>query len=327
MTRIIMNKSVISDAMRINSCCDDYVAILKCSLVELHSNSGIYACIRGVDGEPINVYVASNRKLISKITDEDKSECWIEAVREGESDDVCACRRESDGTVKRSSVCLGVQTPTIPESTCNIMRKHSDKEHRVVLIENTKRYNETEMEALNKRSVMELKSIDSSGVDIIYFDGAEKLVRRLLYAGCPELTVFVTGEGDLDAVVRTLKKISHQAPFSNKISVVCKEKYAPASDTLVLVGRGEDVAEHNIEKIFVSVRSDGEETVAWVGQSTECPQSRMETTQIKPSLLYYATSVMSELVLGAVSKRDAKGRRLYRIEAQTLKTETVIRED
>ncbi len=327
MKKIILDKALFSEIIRINTTCDSYVSVLKCSLFKLHDNSELYACLHSNEGTPCNLYIADNSEDIAARRDGNKEKEWIEVVGKGEADSIVFCRETANG-IEKSEVVCGEKTAMISTSLCQTMSRLSSDANEVTLLCHKKKYGNAEKEAFQKRSVIDLATVDSRGVDIIYFEGADKLVEKLLYGGCRELTVFVTEVNKAKSIRKSLEKISKKAPFSNRIAVVCGERYNPRTASRVLVGRASDM-KHNVEtKIFMaSSYGEGEGLSISVGQNTEEMIPDVMDGRVKPHAIHYITSIMSELVLRSITAKTYSSKRLFKVNAKNLITETIIKED
>ena len=327
MKRVIIDKALFNELVRINSACDTYCTVLDCSLVQLHENSDLFACVHSTeDGFPCKVYVANDQKSIERHRAGIEETEWIEVIGGPESERIHLCRI-SNSRIERSPIFVGSEVAKITRPLAHTMERLSNDHNSVYIITNSKAYDEADREALQKRSVIDLSAIDSSGVDIIYFDGADKLIEKLLYGGCRELNVFITDIGRAKAILESLKKLSRKAPFSNRLTVIVGECYAPKSKPSILVSKGEAATVGVPAHIFFSVNyAEGEGVGVSVGQNTANIIPDPSEHHLKPYTLHYVTSVMSELILHAVSTKQYHARRLFKVNAKSLVTETVIKE-
>ena len=328
MKSVIIDKALFSEVLRINVAYDSFCTVLNCSLVKLHENAELYACVRSTEGIPCKLYIANSRDNIEKSRIGSAEIEWIEAIGNTETVNVCLCHKDTSSAILRTSAFLGVQTPMISNQLCRTMERLSNERNTISVICHKKKYGEAEKNAFQKRSVVDLSAIDSSGVDIIYFDGADKLVEKLLYGGCRELTVFVTEEGKARSVLNLLDKLSRRAPFSNRITVVIGATYAPKTTSTLLVGKAEDMFADIHAKVFFSVHyEEGDGISISVGQNTTDFIPNPTDHRLKPYTIHYTTSIMSELILHAISTQEYHARRLFKINAKNLVTETIIKED
>ena len=329
MKKVILDKALYADVLCVNAEYDSFCTVLHCSLVKLHKNAELYVCVRATDeGVPCKLYIADSHEAIAQYRGTSTETDWLEVIGPAENEGVCLCHKSASGNVVKTQVAVGIQKPMIPKSLCRTMDRLSNELNRVSVICHEKKYSEVEKTAFQKRSVVDLSVIDSSGVDIIYFDGANKLIEKLLYGGCRELTVFITYAGKAKGITKALDRISRKAPFSNRITVVIGDTYAPRTATTVLVGNAASMTGRNSAQIFFSVNyTEGEGVGVSVGQNTSEFIPDPTDHRLKPHTLHYITSIMSELVLRAVSVREYHAKRLFKVNAKTLATETTIKED
>lgn len=328
MKKVILDKSLYADVLYVNTDYDSFCTVLNCSLIKLHENAELYVCVRTADkGKPCKLYIANSHETIAQYRGASTETEWLEVTGTAKNEAVRLYHRNASGNIEKNQVAVGIQKPMIPKSLCHTMDRLSDEHNEVSVICHKKTYTEAEKKAFQKRSVMDLSLIDSSGVDIIYFDGANKLIEKLLYGGCRELTVFITDTSKTKGITKALDRISRKAPFSNRITIVIGGTYAPRTATTVLVGNAAAMLVRNSAQIFFSVDyTEGEGVGVSVGQNTAEFVSNPIDHRLKPHTLHYITSIMSELVLHAVSAREYHAKRLFRINAKTLATETTIKE-
>ena len=325
MKNVILDEALYAEVLRVHTGYDSFCTQLRCSLLKLHENAQIYACVReNGEGVPCKLYIADSAETVSRFrTQADEAE-WIEVI----GAEVFLCHKDPEGCVVREAVYVGTRVPMISESLCRTMGRLSDAGNSVYVISHEKRYTEAEMAAFQKRSVLDLEAIDSGGVDVIYFDGAERLIEKLLYGGCRELTVFITDRARSRSILRALDRLSRRAPFTNRITAVVTDTYAPRTATAVLVGNAAEMTVSAPAEIFFSVNyADGEGVGVSVGQNTAALAPDRTDHRLRPHTLHYVTSVMSELVLHAISKGEYGAKRLFKVNAKTLLTETIIKED
>lgn len=328
MKKVIFDKALLSDVYQICLGHDSFCAMLHCSLVKLHENAALYACVRSAEGIPCTVYVANDREIIDRNRNTDAEKEWVEAIVDQGNINVFFCYKNGSRDTERAQVFSGVHTPMISVSLCNTMSRLSTENNRIFMIQHQKEYGETEKAAFQKRSAVDLDTIDSSGVDIIYFDGADKLIEKLLYGGCRKLTVFVTEIDRAKTILKKLNELSCKAPFSNCIMVVVEETYAPKTENGILVGNVINVPSQINPQIFFAVNYvKGEGVSVWIGQNTPMLVSDPIYRRLKPHTIHYITSIMSELVLKAVSSKGCRAKRLFKVNAKTLTTETIFKED
>ena len=328
MKNVIIDKALFSEVLRINVEYDSFCTVLNCSLVKLHENAELYACVRSTEGIPCKLYIANSSESVDKSRAESHETEWIEAIGNRETVTIRLCHKTAQGSIEKVRVSLGTQTPTIAKSLCRSMDRLSTDRNNISIICHKKKYGEAEKAAFQKRSVVDLSEIDSSGVDIIYFDGADKLIEKLLYGGCRELTVFVTEAGKSKSVLKLLDKLSRRAPFSNRITVVTGATYAPKTTSTLLVGKASDLAANALAKVFFSVNYAEHEGVGVsVGQNTVALIPDESDHRLKPHTLHYITSIMSELILRAITTKEYRAKRLFKVNAKNLITETIIKEN
>lgn len=328
MKKVILDKSLYDDILRVNSEYDSFCTVLNGSLVKLHESAELYAFVRSTEGIPCKLYIANSSESVDKSRVDSLETEWIEAIGDKETVAIRLCSKKAQGSIEKARVSLGTQTPTIAKSLCRSMDRLSTDRNNVSIICHKKKYGEAEKNAFQKRSVVDLSAIDSSGVDIIYFDGADKLIEKLLYGGCRELTVFVTEEGKARSVLKLLDKLSRRAPFSNRITVVIGATYDPKTTSTLLVGKAEDMFADIHAKVFFSVNyAEGDGISISVGQNTTDFIPNPTDHRLKPYTLHYITSIMSELILHAISTQEYHARRLFKVNAKNLVTETIIKED
>ena len=328
MKNVIIDQALLDVVLRVKGACDAFCAVLNCSLLKLHEGAELYACVRSDGGTPCKLYVASSRDAVEKNRADSSDAEWIEAIVDGEGLTVSLCRRSASGDMTSARALLGTQTATISKALSDSMDRLSTDRNGVSVICHRKQYGAAERAAFQKRSVVDLSAIDSRGVDIIYFDGADKLIEKLLYGGCRELTVFVTETGRGKQIAKLLDRLSRRAPFSNRITVVVGEGYAPKTAPALLVGNAKDLTGKATARVFFSVNYAEHEGVGVaVGQNTVELIPDATKHRLKPHALHYVTSVMSELILRAVTAKEYGAKRLFKINAKTLVTETIIKED
>lgn len=330
---VILDSALFADALRVNAAYDSFCAALSCSLVRLHENAEIFACVRdvGEQGEPCKLYV-TNCAAGPPIVEPHETE-WIEVIGEADRFKAFLCYREGAGEVTRSEISCGVSRPMIPESLGQTMSRLSNADNRIRILHHEKEYRADEREAFRKRSVVDPEGLDSRGVDILYFDGADKLIEKLLFGGCRELTVFITQEDRAKSIMKCLERLSRRAPFTNHLTVVIGKTYEPRTSTSLLVGNATDISaagacSGRLPKVFLSVHSalnGGVEVMT--GQNTADLVPDVADRRLKPHTVHYVTSVMSELVMHAVSTGEYRAKRLIRVNGKTLMTETIMKED
>ena len=327
MRQIVINKSLFEDVLRINSQCDTFCSIINCTLVKLHEGAELYACLRAGGGEPCKLYVADCAETVAKSISPNENE-WIEAVGNMENLTIYYCKKNKSQIVEKSAVFSGVETPKMATALCDTMEKLSVDGNKILIIKHEKKYTDNVRRAFQKRSVLDLSSIDSRGVDVVYFDGATKLVEKLLYSGCRELTVFIKKQDRSEAIVRDLDKLSRRAPFSNTITVVIGDEYSRKTPSKILVGHVRDLDSRAVTRIFFSTNyAEGEGFGISVGQNTENTIPDEMGCKLKPFAIHYITSIMSELILKATTSQSTNARRLFKVNAKSLKTETIIKEN
>ena len=330
MKKVIIDQALYTDVLRINSEYDSFCTVLKCSLIKAHENADLYMCIRASsESESCELYIANNCENIKKFRKDDTTaDEWIEAIGGPENVSIFLCHKSALGKVDKVPVSIGVQKLTIPETLCRTMDRLSREDNCVFVIHHEKSYGETEKLAFQKRSVLDLSAIDSSGVDIIYFDGADKLIEKLLYAGCRELTVFITDTNKYKQIIKMLNKLSCKAPFSNRITVVVGDNYVPKTATSILVGDATYSTIETSAHVFYSVNYvDGEGVCVSVGQNTADLITTSTNHHLKTHTIHYITSIMSEIIMRMVSAKEYHSKRLFKVNAKTLVTETIIKED
>ena len=327
MRQIVINKSLFEDVLRINSQCDTFCAIINCSLVKLHEGAELYACLRTDGGESCKLYVADCTETVEKSIFPNENE-WIEAVGDVENLTINYCKKSKSQIVEKTAVFSGVETPKMATALCDTMEKLSVDGNKILIIKHEKKYTDNVRRAFQKRSVLDLSSIDSRGVDIVYFDGATKLIEKLLYSGCRELTVFLKSQNRSESIVRDLDKLSRKAPFSNTITVVVSDEHSRKSPSKILVGHARDIDSRASTRIFFSTNyAEGDGFSISVGQNTENTIPDEANCKLKPYAIHYITSIMSELILKATTSQSTSARRLFKVNAKSLKTETIIKEN
>ena len=326
MRQIVINKSLFEDVMRINSQCDTFCAIINCNLIKLHEGAELYACLRTKGGEPCKLYVADCAETVAKNISPYENE-WIECVGDVENLTIYYCKKNKSQIVEKSAVFSGVETPKMATALCDTMEKLSVDGNKILIIKHEKKYTDNVRRAFQKRSVLDLSSIDSRGVDIVYFDGATKLIEKLLYSGCRELTVFIKKQDRSEFIVRDLDKLSRRAPFSNTITVVIGDEYSRKTPSKILVGHVRDLDSRAVTRIFFSTNYAEEGFGISVGQNTENTIPDEMGCKLKPFAIHYITSIMSELILKATTSQSTNARRLFKVNAKSLKTETIIKEN
>lgn len=329
MKKVILDQAVLTEILRVNKEADSFCVVLSCSLVKLHENAELYTCLRSSrEGIPCNLYIANHSETIAKYRGEMMEKEWLEAIGDGESVSVSFYHRSIAGNVEKTLVSLGAQMPMIPKTLCRSMERLSSEKNEVIILCHKKTYHEVEKEAFNKRSVIDLATIDSAGIDIIYFDGADKLIEKLLYGGCRELTVFITDVEKAKHMTKRLDKLSRKAPFSNRLTVVIGNKYEPKTKTTLLIGDANAMTLKAPACIFFAVNASNAEGLSvFVGQNTKDLIPGSANHHLKAYTLHYITSIMSELVLRAVSTKEYHAKRLFRVNAKTLMSETIIKEE
>ena len=175
MRQIIINKSLFEDILRIHSQCDTFCAIINCSLIKLHEGAELYACLRTDGGEACKLYVADCAETVAKNISPDENE-WIEVVGDTENLTIHYCKKNKSQIVEKNTIFCGVETPKMAPALCDTMEKLSVEGNKILIIKHEKKYTDSARRAFQKRSVLDLSSIDSRGVDIVYFDGATKLI-------------------------------------------------------------------------------------------------------------------------------------------------------
>lgn len=327
MRQIVINKSLFEDVLRTNSQCDTFCAIINCALVKLHEGAELYACLRTDGGEPCKLYVADCAETVAKSISPDESE-WIEAVGDVGNVTIYHCKKNKSQIVEKNAVFSGIETPKMTTALCDTMEKFSAEENKIHIIKHEKKYTDNVCRAFQKRSVLDLSSIDSRGVDIVFFDGADKLIEKLLYSGCRELTVFLKNQDRSESIVRDLDKLSGRAPFSNTITVVVGDEHPRKSPSKILVGHAIDIDSRASTRIFFSTNfAEGEGIGISVGQNTENMIPDEANCKLKPYAIHYITSIMSELILKATTSQSTSARRLFKVNAKSLKTVTIIKEN
>ncbi len=328
MKRVIIDENLFNDVISIASNCDAFCAVLKCSVFKLHENSELYACLRSTEGMPCNLYIAESAESINKRREGADEKEWIEAIGKNELESIMYYRLTQSKVVESSEVVCGTKIHTIAKPLCQTMNRLSTDENHVQIICHRKKYGKDDKDAFQQRSVIDLSSVDSRGVDIVYFDGADKLIEKLLYGGCRELTVFINAKCESKDILRRLEKISKKAPFSNRLTIVTSDSYHSRTEPFVLVGRSKDISSKSASKIFISsAYAEGEGVFVFVGQNTENMIPDYEDCHIKSHTLHYVTSIMSELILHAITTKEYSARRLFKVNAKNLTTETIIKED
>jgi hypothetical protein len=330
---VILDSALFADALRVKAAYDSFCAVLNCSLVKLHENAELYACVRGTgeQGEPCKLYVTNCTAGLSLVEPGETE--WIEVIGDTDSFKAFLCRRGETGETERSEIPCGVHRPRIPELLGQTMNRLSTADNRVLVLHHEKTYRADEREAFRKRSVVDPEGMDSRGVDILYFDGADKLIEKLLFGGCRELTVFVTQESRAKSIVKSLERLSRRAPYTNRLTVVIGKTYEPRTATALLVGSLADLSAAgasscHVSKVHFSVHSAvSGGTEAMVGQNTAELVPDVADRRLKPHAMHYITSVMSELVMRAVSTGESRAKRLFLINGKTLMTETIMKED
>lgn len=333
MKNVILNRALFADALKQSSAYDTFCFVLNCTLARLHENTELYACLPAGEGIPCKLYVADSAQTVERLLAASEDTEWIEVTGNAENAAVCLCRRMGKGAVERRPVSCGSCRPVIPEALTDTMSRLSGKDNRVTVIHREKPYSREEKTALQQRSVVDLDTVDSRGVDILYFEGADKLIEKLLYGGCRELTVFVTATEKSSAALKTLDKLSRRAPFSNRITVAVGETYAPRTEAALVVGTAADLSvgalsAPSVPTVFLSVHDTaGEGAFVSVGQNTAELIPDPTNRRLKSHTLHYVTSLMSELILRAVTTGEYRGQRLFKVNAKTLMTETIVKED
>ena len=328
MKRVIIEENLFNDVINITSNCDSFCAVIKCSVFKLHENSELYACLRSAEGTPCNLYIAESAESIKKRREGINEKEWIEAIGKSELDSIIYYRLTQSKAVESSEVICGIKMHTIDKSLCQTMNRLSTDANHVQIICHRKKYSKEDKDAFQKRSVIDLSSVDSRGVDIVYFDGADKLIEKLMYGGCRELTVFINEYRESKDILRRLEKISQKAPFSNRLTVVTGDSYLSRTEPFLIVGRSKDISSESASKIFISsAYVEGEGILVFVGQNVENMLPVYEDCRIKSHTLHYVTSIMSELILHAITTKEYSAKRLFKVNAKNLTTETIIKED
>lgn len=327
MKKVIIDTRLYEDILTFGEKYDSFCIKLRCSLVRLNENSELYACVRGGEGIPCPVYLADSHERAEENRNADMCDKWIEAIRRADTAELKFYEKILD-VITGVEVTCGEHTRKIAKPLAETMRRLSTERNKVLVISHEKRYEEADKEEFQSRSVISLSELDSSVVDILYFDGADKLVEKLLYAGCRELNIFVPQTRNDKNIVKTLRKLSKKAPFSNRIAVAIGDDYAPGSFCKLIVGSAEKVAGCNAYKVFFSTAYESERgKFVYVGQNTVDRLSEQARYRLKPHAVHYITSIMSELILAAISEKKYTSERLYKVNAKDLTTETIYKED
>ncbi len=327
MKKVIIDTRLYEDILTFGEKYDSFCVKLSCSLVKLNENAELYACVRGGEGIPCPVYLADSRMRAEENRNADACDKWIEAIRRADTAELKFYEKTADG-VTGVEVIAGEHTLRIAKPLAATMRRLSTERNKVIIISHEKRYEEADKAEFQSRSVLSLAELDSSAVDIVYFEGADKLLEKLLYAGCRELNVFVPHTRNDKNIVKTLRKLSKKAPFGNRIAVAIGNDYEPGSCCKLIVGPAERIAGCNAYKVFFSTAYNGElGKFVYVGQNTADLIPEQTRYRLKPHTVHYITSVMSELILAALSEKKYSSGRLYTVKANDLTTETIYKED
>lgn len=328
MKNVIVDKALYSDYLSALASLGSFCIRQECSLVRLHENANLYSCVAGREGIPCDLYVGDSVDSINVFRASKEDVEWIEVLPRGNQMEVNFCHKAASGAVVRSDVKSGEKTSDISAEICNSMRRNAPGAEEIFFIQNKKNYDSEVCHQLQKRSVLDLGSLDSSGVDIVYFSGAEQLVEKLLYGGCRELTIYLTRRKEMRRVRRALEEISRRAPFTNRLTLVVTDNYSPTIPPSLAVGMAEDLREASCDVVFLfKSRGIAGKKELYIGQNTVSELPSKSAFSLKMYTIHYITSILSELVLNFISKKGYGSRKLFKVCATTLETKTIIGED
>ncbi len=327
MKQIIIDKALVSDIQKLSARYDKFCATLDCSLVQLHTNSKLYTCVKDNGTSPCRIYIGNCKEIIKRCRSTQQEKMWIEAnIIDGQL--VAEYFETDENEIRQGTVIVGGKVATIDASHCKALSRSSNSSNRVIFVHSEKTYSEEDHNEFQKRSVINLSTLNSYGIDIIYFDGAPKLIEKLLYGGCSSLTVYIHPSFNQEQALRELRALSDRAPFTNDIVCVLDEHYTPKAEARLVIGEAKRMpTKHRTPSLSFGISQEAGDVNAYVGINTMEHLILDEEVAIKPSAMHYITSIMAEIVLHAVSKSDFALKRLYKINARSLNSETIIKEN
>ena len=326
MKTIVMDQEIVSCITKYIPFCERFCVEIESSIVRLHSNSNLYACVKDPSGLSCNIYAGDSKETIDKYRSNINEKRWIEMLCSA-SNPVAIFYELGGEECNSSKMILGKKTLKMSEDDCVLMRRVSCESNRVAVFQSRKNYDNGIFEAFQKRSVLDLNSLDSKGIDIIYFKGCEKLIEKLLYGGCRKLTVYIPSSFDQNRILQSMRKLSDKAPYSNQLTCVLDDCYAPETKADLVVGASDAISGLHGNKLGFGLSNDSGIVNVYVGLNTTDHLIFDEGTNIFPWTMHYVTSVMSEMILHAISKKNYHIKRLFKINSRNFETETIIKED
>jgi len=326
MKTIVMDQEIVSRITKYIPFCERFCVEIESSIVRLHSNSNLYACVKDPSGLSCNIYAGDSKETIDKYRSNSNEKRWIEILCSA-SNPVAIFYEFNGEECNSSKMILGKKTLKMSEDDCVLMRRVSCESNRVAVFQSRKNYDNGIFEAFQKRSVLDLNSLDSKGIDIIYFKGCEKLIEKLLYGGCRKLTVYIPSTFDQNRILQTMRKLCDKAPYSNQLTCVLDDCYAPETKADLVVGAVDAISDLRGNKLGFGLSNDSGIVNVYVGLNTTDHLIFDEGTNIFPWTMHYVTSVMSEMILHAISKKNYHIKRLFKINSRNFETETIIKED